>query len=54
VCEYATPHAFRAAVEAKLRDRVRSLVVAAYVLRRQAALERLVARLSRIAPGRLA
>lgn len=52
--EYATPHAFRAAAEAKLRDRARSLDVAAYVLRRQAALERLVARLSRTAPDRWA
>ena len=49
--EYATPQAFRAAVEARLRDRARSLDVAAYVLRRQAALERLMARLGRIAPG---
>lgn len=52
--EYATPRAFRAAVEAKLRDRARSLDVAAYVLRRQAALERLVERLSRTAPDRWA
>ena len=54
VREYATPSAFRAAVEARLRDRARSLDVAAYVLRRQAALARLMARLSRIAPGRWA
>jgi hypothetical protein len=54
VREYATALAFRAAVEARLRDRARSLNVAAYVLRRQAALERLVVRLSRIAPGRWA
>jgi len=54
VREYATPQAFRAAVEARLRDRARSLDVAAYVLRRQAALERLMARLGRIAPGRWA
>lgn len=52
--EYATPHAFRAAVEARLRDRARSLDVAAYVLRRQAALERLVVRLGRVAPSRWA
>lgn len=52
--EYATPYAFRAAVEARLRDRARSLDVAAYVLRRQAALERLVVRLGRVAAGRWA
>lgn len=52
--KYASPQAFRAAVEARLRERARNLGVAAYVLRRQAALERLMARLSRIAPGRWA
>ena len=54
VREYATPQAFHAAVEAKLHDRTRSLDVAAYVLQRQAALERLMAQLGRIAPNRWA
>lgn len=52
--EYATPAAFRAAVEAKLRDRARRLGVPAYIVRRQAALERLLVRLARVAPGRWA
>lgn len=52
--EYATPAAFRAAVEARLRDRARRLHVPAYLLRRQAALERLIVRLTRVAPGRWA
>lgn len=52
--EYATPAAFRAAVEARLRDRARRLRVPAYLLRRQAALERLLVRLTRVAPGRWA
>jgi predicted nucleotidyltransferase component of viral defense system len=50
VREYATPSAFRAAVEATLRERARRLGVAAFVLRRQAALERLLVRLSKTAP----
>ena len=52
--EYATPAAFRAAVEAKLRQRARHLGVPAYILRRQAGLERLVVRLMTVAPGRWA
>jgi hypothetical protein len=52
--EYATPAAFRAAVEAKLRQRARRLGVPAYILRRQAGLERLTARLMTVAPGRWA
>lgn len=52
--EYATPGAFRAAVEAKLRMRARRLGVAAYIIRRQAALERLMVRLTRVAPDRWA
>ena len=52
--EFSTPAAFRAAVESRLRDRARTLGVSAYVLRRQAALERLMVRLDRIAPGRWA
>jgi hypothetical protein len=52
--EYATPAAFRSAVEAKLRQRARHLGVPAYVLRRQAGLERLTVRLRAVAPGRWA
>lgn len=37
--EYATPAAFRAAVEATLRERARRLKVPAYIVRRQAAWE---------------
>lgn len=52
--DYATPAAFRAAVEARLRERSRQLGVPTYVVRRQAALERLAARLSKVAPERWA
>lgn len=52
--DYATPAAFRAAVEARLRERARQLGVPTYVVRRQAALERLAARLSQVAPERWA
>jgi len=52
--EYATAAGFRAAVEAKLRDRARDVGVAAYVVRRQAALERLMVRLTTVAPNRWA
>ncbi len=52
--EYATPAAFRAAVEAKLRDRAKRLNTPAYIVRRQAALERLLVRLARVAPDRWA
>jgi len=54
VRDYATPAAFRAAVEARLRERARRLSAPAYIVRRQAALERLVARLSKVAPDRWA
>jgi len=54
VHEYGSAAAFRAAVEAKLRERARQLGVPAYVLRRQAGLERLMARLTALAPGRWA
>jgi len=54
VREYATPVAFRAAVEARLRERARRLSAPAYIVRRQAALERLLARLTRVAPDRWA
>ena len=52
--EYATPAAFRAAVEAKLRERARHLRVPAYIVRRQAGLERLTVRLTTVAPSRWA
>lgn len=52
--EYATPAAFRAAVEARLRERARRLSAPAYVVRRQAALDRLLVRLTSVAPGRWA
>lgn len=52
--EYATPAAFRAAVEATLRERARRLGVPAYIVRRQAALERLMVRLTKVAPDRWA
>lgn len=52
--DYATPAAFRAAVETKLRLRARQLGIPAYVLRRQAGLERLTVRLMTVAPGRWA
>lgn len=52
--EYLTPDGFRAAVESRLRERARRLGVPAYFLRRQAALERLLVRLSTVAPGRWA
>jgi len=54
VRDYATPVAFRAAVEARLRERARQLSAPAYMVRRQAALERLLARLSVVAPDRWA
>lgn len=52
--EYATPAAFRAAVETKLRQRAHQLGVPAYILRRQAGLERLTVRLMTVAPDRWA
>lgn len=52
--EYATPAAFRVAVEATLRERARRLKVPAYIVRRQAALERLTVRLMKVAPNRWA
>ena len=52
--EYDTPAGFRAAVEATLRERARRLGVAAYIIRRQAALERLIVRLTKVAPDRWA
>jgi hypothetical protein len=52
VRRYATPAAFRSAVEARLRERAGRVGVPAYILRRQAALERLIVRLARVAPDR--
>jgi predicted nucleotidyltransferase component of viral defense system len=52
--EYASPAGFRAAVEATLRERARRLGVPAYIIRRQAALERLIVRLTKVAPNRWA
>jgi hypothetical protein len=54
VREYASAAAFRAAVEARLRERAHRLAVGTYVLRRQAALERLIVRLTEVAPDRWA
>lgn len=52
--EYASPAGFRAAVEATLRERAGRLGVPAYIIRRQAALERLIVRLTKVAPNRWA
>ena len=52
--EYATPAGFRAAVEATLRERAGRLGVPAYIIRRQGALERLIVRLTKVAPDRWA
>jgi len=54
VREYATPATFRAAVEARLRERARRVPAPAYIVRRQAALERLLMRLTEVAPDRWA
>lgn len=52
--QYSSPAAFRAAVDSRLRNRARRLGVAAYIVRRHAAIERLVARLMKAAPGQWA
>lgn len=52
--EYGTAHGFRAAVDAHLRAHARQLGVATYIVRRQAALERLLVRLGEAAPNRWA
>jgi len=54
VREYATPAAFRAAVEARLRERAQRLSAPVYIVRRQAALERLLVRLTTVARDRWA
>lgn len=52
--EYASPAAFRAAVETRLRHRARRLEIPAYIVRRQTGLERLMVRLTKVAPDRWA
>jgi hypothetical protein len=54
VRDYATPAAFRAAVEARLRERAQRLSAPVYIVRRQAALERLLVRLTTVARDRWA
>lgn len=51
---FASPAAFRASVESRLRAHARSAGVPVVVVRRQAALERLLARLMKAAPDRWA
>lgn len=51
---FRSPAAFRAAIDARLRNRARRLGVPVLAVRRQAALERLMARMARAAPGRWA
>ncbi|MFV2045485.1 MAG: nucleotidyl transferase AbiEii/AbiGii toxin family protein [Anaerolineales bacterium] len=52
--EYASPAAFRAAVDTRLRNYARKAGIPVQVVRRQAALERLMARLAHDAPRRWA
>ena len=52
--EYASPAAFRAAVDTRLRNYARKAGIPVQVVRRQAALERLMARLAIDAPRRWA
>lgn len=54
VRQYPSPAAFRAAIDSRLRNYARSGGVPVQVVRRQAALERLMARLGKVAPGRWA
>lgn len=51
---YSSPAGFRAAVDQRLRRRAREQGIDAYILRRRAALERLMARLTAVAPRRWA
>jgi len=51
---YPSPAAFRAAIDTRLRTAARRIGVPVQVVRRQAALERLMARLAHVAPGRWA
>jgi len=50
--KYPSPAAFRAAIDTRLRNRARKVGVPVQVVRRQAALERLMARLGQVAPER--
>lgn len=52
--QYASPAAFRAAIDARLRAYAQGAGAPVMVVRRQAALERLMARLMRVAPDRWA
>ncbi len=52
--QYPSPAAFRAAIDTRLRNYARKVGVPVQVVRRQAALERLMARLAHVAPGRWA
>src|SRR2546430_353907 len=52
--QYASPQDFRGAIEARLRARAQKDSVPVMAIRRQAALERLIARLMSVAPGRWA
>ena len=52
--QYPNPAAFRAAIDTRLRSHARTAGIPVQVVRRQAALERLMARLARVAPGRWA
>jgi len=54
VREYASPAAFRAAVDTRLRNYARKAEIPVQVVRRQAALERLMARFAKDAPRRWA
>ena len=51
---YASPAAFRAAIDARLRAHAGRVGVPVMVVRRQAALERLMVRLMKVTPGRWA
>ncbi len=52
--QYASPAAFRAAIDTRLRAYAHALSEPVMAVRRQAALERLIARLTTVAPGRWA
>lgn len=52
--KYLSPAAFRTAIDNRLRSYARKVGVPVQVVRRQAALERLMARLAHVAPGRWA
>jgi len=54
VRQYPSPAAFRAAIDTRLRNYARGVGLPVQVVRRQAALERLMARRARAAPGRWA